>query len=983
MLVAGFLICHAIMSVPIDVTAGWSYKPDPQCVGVAEQWFRPGAEGFGQEQWSDPDPSSYPVKHKWFRRAVSLVPGVSAELDVPVRTVQANGVECYADGVPCTSNFRQGMLVFEMPKVTTRCDVTVVIHWADDELQRRARPLMLHYSGELGPHPSLAAVPLAMKSGNMVYLSAPTGLFMTSQKENGQVQAFPVGEPISVGCRARALLFLGHTDSVDIGHRSWYGRNFDYSRDHFIGDDYGSIEIRYADNAVDRVPLVYGATMWYSWPWDAQAYITPHQCREPFESNSLARQTLTDSLKLNPTYRLSTEWGRPRPARQAVRYFSRILVQDEVITDATICRNSSREGVPQFAAITVEGPATPHRLASLPNVTCDSAAAITIARDDCQPAVLNARIEKLQRSVYTFLDSVPEDFPVTVPEGYDSPRVSFRGDRWAHLLNAIFYRTVSHALPRTILTDGRVFSAYNDDEFQAPYYQHYDQGLGLYNAKLPPSPEDAWSRDTGRTMFEAALLGLGDRVRASASRYDLDLHSADIAPLPHAPRVFFKHEGLRGQNAPNFLLQKRTPLHTTTGKPVLGMPEIDGHGLYMLGRYGAWISSGRDAEWLEQNWETTQGLADWIVWSIDNPFDLSKRGMEVEVTPEGVLWGDSECTRGGRGLDIYGNSMCRAGLIASAEMAKAIGKHELADKWIAYAERMRIGFLKSLVLRKPYGEDTLRFGPTWKYVEQCEWGTLCQQLGPLIALADIGVLTPADERSPDYDAESLEISRASFDERIHDADRNKRYDFMRVVGYGHGFITQAALLLDRTADYTQLIENMAKYAYDSRIEPYQWTEGSNVHPSGRFWYRVGFMGGFVHFAECLKAIRIVIGIDGTRPDRTLLVPRPPTSWNGISVNSWPIVVLGEGGCKQATLSYDLNRTERGWDLEVKSTKPIPTLSIRIGPFPADCQTVHAELSQRGQRGPLDIATKKSGDATWVYLPDLHDQRQAKVSVRAS
>jgi hypothetical protein len=638
--------------------------------------------------------------------------------------------------------------------------------------------------------------------------------------------------------------------------------------------------------------------------------------------------------------------------RQALRYFSRILLRPEVVVEVVIRADQSREGVPQFSALTVEGSSAPDTLAPLPHVACDPASAMTITQEDVTPSVMRPRIEALQRSVYTFLDSVPDDFEVAVPDNFRGPRLSFRGDRWAHLLNAIYYRTVAHALPRTILPDGRVFSAYNDDELQAPYYQHYHQGLGLYNTRMAPSPEDAWSRDTGRTMFEAAMLGFKNRVSACARRYDPDLHSEDIGPLPHAPRIFYKHDGPRWRNAYNQLTSSRTPLYTTTGKRVLGMPEIDGHGLYMLGRYGAWISSGRDKQWLEHNWSTTEGMAEWIVWCIDNPFDLSGRGLEVETTPDGALWGDSECTRGGYGLDIYSNAMCRAGLLASADMARAMNKQELADKWSAYAERMRVGFLKSLVLHKPYGDDTLRFGPTWKYVDGCDWGTLCHQVGPLIALADIGVLTPTEEDSPYYDAESLRISESSFDERIHDADGNKRYDFMRIVGYGHGMITQAALLLDRTEVYTPLVENMAKYAYDSRIEPYQWTEGTNVHQSGCFWYRVGFMGGFVHFAECLKVIRLVAGIDGTFPEKTLLVPRLPNSWDGISVDSWPILVLSGGYCKVAYLSYEMNRTERGWDLDVRSTEPVQALSVRVGPFPRDCETVHIQLMQGGHTTSL-------------------------------
>ena len=87
------------------------------------------------------------------------------------------------------------------------------------------------------------------------------------------------------------------------------------------------------------------------------------------------------------------------------------------------------------------------------------------------------------------------------------------------------------------------------------------------------------------------------------------------------------------------------------------------------------------------------------------------------------------------------------------------------------------------------------------------------------------------------------------------------------MGYGQGFVTQSALLLDHLHDATVMIDWAAKQIYDPRFGFFIVPEGTQIDPAGKFWFRMGDQGNGVQEAEIVKTLRLIIGVDDTQPAR--------------------------------------------------------------------------------------------------------------------
>ena len=87
-----------------------------------------------------------------------------------------------------------------------------------------------------------------------------------------------------------------------------------------------------------------------------------------------------------------------------------------------------------------------------------------------------------------------------------------------------------------------------------------------------------------------------------------------------------------------------------------------------------------------------------------------------------------------------------------------------------------------------------------------------------------------------------------------------------------------------------MLDWMARQIYDPRRGMFIAPEGCEIDPSGKYWYRVGDLGNGVQEGEIIKTLRIVIGVDDTRPERLRLLPRLPAGWNIIAIENYPIVI---------------------------------------------------------------------------------------------
>jgi hypothetical protein len=187
----------------------------------------------------------------------------------------------------------------------------------------------------------------------------------------------------------------------------------------------------------------------------------------------------------------------------------------------------------------------------------------------------------------------------------------------------------------------------------------------------------------------------------------------------------------------------------------------------------------------------------------------------------------------------------------------------------------------------------------------------------------------------------------------------------KAMGYGQGFVTQSALLLDRMRDATTMLDWTAKEIYDPRFNQFDQfivPEGVQISSDGRYWYRFGDLGNGVQEGEIIKTLRLVIGVDDTQPNRLQFYPRMPYDWNEMAVARYPVLCENTGKMETAYLTYKLRRAGRGMKLEISADRQLGPVAMRLGPF--EKQPEAANIRVNGQ-SPAGASVEHSGDSWWV------------------
>jgi len=182
------------------------------------------------------------------------------------------------------------------------------------------------------------------------------------------------------------------------------------------------------------------------------------------------------------------------------------------------------------------------------------------------------------------------------------------------------------------------------------------------------------------------------------------------------------------------------------------------------------------------------------------------------------------------------------------------------------------------------------------------------------------------------------------------------------MGYGQGFVTQSALSLDRMHDATTMLDWAAKEIYDPRNGSFVVPEGVQIDPTGRFWYKIGDLGNGVQEGEIVKTLRIVMGVDDTRPDRLQFFPRMPYDWKQIAVERYPIVFESSGALKAAFLSYTLKRSGNAMDLRISADENLGPVAMRLGPFAKQSEAHDVRVNGKS---PAGTSVEHSGDSWWI------------------
>lgn len=683
----------------------------------------------------------------------------------------------------------------------------------------------------------------------------------------------------------------------------------DSSMKFFVGDELGSICLDYADGSTQTFPLLLGEGIW----WGKLFYDNP----QPFTTDGRLREALTNSLRLYPA----------EPVADG-NYFAVIAPKPVPIRSITFKAPTLKHGVPEFNGLTIESPKD-ERIAGavdFPYSTLTPEFEKFAEEKPLRPlgqekGAAQLRLEDLKHGLYSSDELYKGQVAVEMPKGYSGSRVSFEGSIFAGILANAFHYNLQDMLAK-IDPDGM----YHTSTKGALTWGGY-RGFGTFKTNVGVYYDTSWSRDMGRSLQELAELGYANEVAPSA---DYALRMA---------RLWEKDPTLKI----NDVVIPRHWSRIINRPTTVTCFENDGHSLTATSLYEIWQRIPNRDQWLRTRWLDVKAAGDWILWQFDHP--------EISGAANGILHTTGESAGGGT-VSLYADIVSMHALQALAQMADSIGETNSAEQWRKRAEKMRTAIESQYTVTDP------KYGHTWTF-DHPAWPERATMLAPLFLVADYQGFAPEDD-----DPAWRPINESTYRRYI---DTHQAFGplgfYGNAMGYGQGFVTQSALLLDRMQDATQMLDWMAKQIYDPRFGSFIVPEGSQIDPtSGRFWFRIGDLGNGVQEAEIMKALRLVIGVDDTQPNRIQFYPRMPYDWNEMAVEKYPVLFQGSGKMETAFLSYKLERTGKEMGLKIGADRELGTVAMRLGPF--DKQPEVSDILVNGLN-PSGAFVQRSGDSWWV------------------
>ena len=706
---------------------------------------------------------------------------------------------------------------------------------------------------------------------------------------------------VAVGSRVQRIFLLGMTEFA--GARCWADPR-DYSVRYFVGDKLGQIRLDYDDGSIQIYPLILGESVWWGQPF--------YRYPEPFPTDARLRATLAAAMHLYPA----------GPVEDG-NYVAVITPKAASLRSITIENSPMKKGGVAIAGITLETPMS-NKVSgaiALPDGTPTQQFEKFVQNKPLRPlgeqeAEAQLRLNDLRRALYTSNDNFKGYVSSKTPSGYSGPDVTFSGNIFANILGNAFRYNITDIKDK-IDEDGMYHTSTKDAVSWGP------AGFGTYRKDAAMYYRASWSRDMGRSLEELTSLGyIGEGKRVA----DYSFRMAHLWEQPPAP--MFDNQYL--------------PPHwgRVANNPSAAPPfENDGHGLVTLFLYKLWERQPNRDEWLTAHWSDVRAAGDWILWQFDHP--------SVSGARDGVLHTTGE-SAAGNGFSVYADFVCMDALQSLSRMADSIGKKDSAELWRARAEKMRAALAARYIQTDP------KYGRVWT-LDFAGWPDKSTVLGPLIFSADFQGLAPEDD-----DPSLRPVNQATYQRLV---DTYHPFGFYgQAMGYGQGFVTQSALLLDRMHDATQMLDWTAKEIYDPRIGSFIVPEGVQIDSTGHFWYRAGDLGNGVQEAEIIKALRIVIGVDDTQPDRLRLFPRMPYDWNKITVGKYPVLFEHHGKTDTALMHYKLERAAGRMRLDISSDKELGPVAIRLGPF--EHSPGSSSIRVNG-KVPAGRSIQHDGDSWWV------------------
>jgi hypothetical protein len=704
---------------------------------------------------------------------------------------------------------------------------------------------------------------------------------------------------LEVGGQIKRIFLLGMTETGKIA--GWSDPK-DYSVRFFIGDELGQIQLHYTDGTTQVFPLILGESVWWSPPFNRYP--------DPFSSKAHQAEAFAAAIRLYP----------PAPIDDG-NYVAVIEPKLVPLQSIIIKSSPAKTGTPVISGITLETAGTNKlagAIALMPGAISPAFAEFAKekplrSRGEEQDET-QRELKNLELAFYSSEESFKGRVAPQIPPRYAGPQISFKGTLAAEVLANAFYYNVQDMLDK-IDEDGM----YHTSTKGAVWWK--DNGMGSTNTGK--YYDQTWSRDMGRALEELSELGYTNDALQSADYAlrmahlwekdpSLKVHG-ELLP-PHWGRVINKPDN-----------------HIAF--------ENDGHGLMIQFLYRLWERLPNRDEWLRTHWQDMKAAGDWILWQFEHP--------EISGASSGSLHTTGESANGS-GYSVYSDDVCMGALRALAQMAISAGETNSAAQWSQRADEMQAAIGSQYIIIDP------KYGRIWT-LEHAGWPYKSTILGPLVFLADYEGFAP-EEENDDWRS----VHEAAYQRLV---DTYQPFGFYGLtMGYGQGFVTQSALLLDRMRDATQMLNWTAKEIYDPRFGCFIVSEGVQIDPTKKFWHRFGDLGNGVQEAEIIKMLRLVIGVDDTRPGRLRFYPRMPYDWKEITVTNYPVLVEVSGKIGTTDLRYRLQRVDEGMELGINAEKELGPVAMRLGPFQKQPEISKIRINGKNPSGAL---VEHSGDSWWI------------------
>jgi hypothetical protein len=759
----------------------------------------------------------------------------------------------------------------------------------------------------------------AVNTKNLRFHGIP---FRVIQTEKGYANLASSAEPIVVTGQHQAVqaaFFLGMvTEKPEAS--AWWGpteRWYAYNNRLFIGDQVGRIFIVYGDTTADVIPVIFGVNLW---------------------NYELLNKVKTSEDYLN-TY--GGPWQEPflsdRQAK-ALLDSSLVLMENDTVKGGKFILGIRTRNKPVIKII-LSNDNVRNAGFYITAVTCQTASSAIdphwrlnnerfFAQKRYYPAM-----DKLARRLYQFRDELPATDPYLPPGNYNGPVVKFSGTPLAEIFTNVYAHNLHDMRTKKVDEKGGMHTSSGDLADFGIYI-----GMGTFRSNVRSYYDHVWTRDLGRTLME--VIESGETKRAA-------LAGDEAIRLLYDPSSKFSQ--------PNWKrIGNASRLNNEGLWRSVGGKENDGHAAMMLFLYRLIEHQCVDGKWVKDNWKALCDAAEWYCWQMDHP---KESGFDR------VLSSESEASTQQYGtFDLFSNYSAYVGLKAFTRLASQNGDQTHEERWNQYATRLYGGIMELFTTMHP------RYGKIFVDVTNDCWTWEYKRFVPLFLANDLNTY--------DLAIQDPELYTICYNTYLAQKEDFFSYASGRQMGYGQGYITETAILMDEPADMKGYLEQAAAFCYHHADYNYIVPEGVIMHPSEKFWFRNSDLGNGVQQAEIVKAGRLLVGLDDLNPAAGLtIIPRLPDTWKTIEVQDYPVIAMDKQGYPVRTgVNYHYSRLERGYEFSLETTDAIRLGQVRLGPF--DTQNIKIE------EGKMPYKIVEIHGLSFVYF-DLTARQEKKLTIRAT